>query len=117
VKNHKAVKEIIEDWSRGLNSDEAVSVLVKHGVPAQTINDLAQVVADPHAKAREMFKETEHPVAGKTLLNNSHIKLSGTKAEVREPAPTLGQHNKEIYSKYLGFDEATLAALSEEGVI
>jgi formyl-CoA transferase len=117
VKNHAAVKEIIEDWSRDIDSEEAVSILVKHGVPAQTINDLSQVVADPHAKVREMFKEIEHPIAGKTLLNNSHIKLSDTKAEVRTPAPTLGQHNREIYSKYLGLDDVELAALSEEGVI
>jgi formyl-CoA transferase len=117
VKNHSAVKEIIEAWSKSLSSEEAVSILIEYGVPAQTINNLARVVNDPHAAAREMFKEVEHPIAGKTLLNNSHIKMSDTKAEVRTPAPTLGQHNEEIFSKLLDINKEALNVLINEGVI
>lgn len=117
VANHQAIKEIIEKWSRQLPNQEVVETLIKNGIPSSTINDLAQVVEDPHAKAREMFVEVEHPVAGKMLVNNSHIKMSGTKAGVRTPAPLLGQHNNEIYGRLLDLTPERIEQYKSEGVM
>lgn len=117
VEHHVEIKEIIEKWSTQLPSREVVDILLQNGVPATTINDLAQVIDDPHAKAREMFVEVEHPIAGKTLLNGPHIKFSDTKATVRSHAPLLGQNNYEIYNQFLGLDKAEVDAYAEKGVI
>jgi len=88
------------------------------GIPSCPIYTIDQVVNDPHiAKAREMFVDIEHPVAGKTTLTGNHIKFSEKKAEIRTPAPTLGQHNFKVYKEFVGLDEETIKSYMEKGII
>jgi len=117
VKNHAEIKTVIEEWSTKLTSTEAVEALIANGVPASKINNLQDVVNDPQAKEREMFVSVEHPVAGSTLLNGPHIKLSDTEAIINSPAPLLGQHNQKIFSKWLGMDEEQIENYHQQGVI
>ena len=99
-------------------STVAVEVLDNAGIPCAPINNLSQIVEDPHiAVAREMFVDIEHPVAGKTKLTGSHIKLSETPTSLRTPSPSLGQHNEEVYGAYLGLSPDEIAALKQEGAL
>lgn len=118
VSNHAALKEIIEKWSINHTIDELVERLLNLGIPTAPINTIDRVVKDPHiAGAREMFVEVDHPVAGKTTITGNHIKFSDLKAEVRTPAPTLGQHNDEVYSELLGFSKEQLKELKLKKII
>lgn len=118
VQNHEQLKEIIEEWTSKQEVDEIVEKLIAKGIPSCPINSIDRLVKDPHiAKAREMFVEVEHPVAGKTTITGNHIKFSEKKAEIRTPAPTLGQHNFEVYEKFLGLSEEEIKAYMEKGVI
>ena len=65
-------------------------------MPAGPINSISHVLSDPQVLARNMLVELMHPVAGKVKIPGSPVKLSATPAEVRSPAPVLGQHNEEI---------------------
>lgn len=117
VENHMLIRPIIQDWIQNMTQTEAMELLTKHGVPAMPINNLAQVVADPQAQARELFADIEHPVAGITKLNNSHIRMSETVAGVRTPAPLLGQHNREIYAQLLGLSDEEIKRYQDQGVL
>ena len=75
---------------------EWVDALLEAGVPAGPILDYAQVVADPHTRAREMVVEMEHPEAGTVRALGIPVKLSATPGTIRRPAPLLGQHSDEI---------------------
>lgn len=117
VKNHEALKPIIEAWTTQYEVDEIVDSLLAVGVPSSPINTIDRVVKDPHiAVAREMFVEVEHPVAGKTTLTGDHIKFSDKKAEIRTPAPTLGQHNFSVYEELIGLSEETIKEYIAKGV-
>jgi len=117
VKNHAELKPLIEVWSSQHTIDEVVESLLAVGVPSSPINTIDRVVKDPHiAVAREMFVEVEHPIAGKTTLTGDHIKFSDKKAEIRTPAPTLGQHNFDVYEKFVGLSEAVINEYIEKGV-
>jgi formyl-CoA transferase len=73
---------------------------------------------DPHiAIDREMFIETEHPIIGKWKINGNPVKLLDTKVAIRRPAPTLGQHNKDILGGILGMTSEDIALAEENGVI
>jgi formyl-CoA transferase len=117
VKNHAELKPIVEAWTTTLDIDTIVEKLLAVGIPSSPINTIDRVVKDPHiAGAREMFVEVEHPVAGKTTLTGDHIKFSDKKAEIRTPAPTLGQHNFDVYEEFVGLSEAVIKEYIEKGV-
>ena len=117
VKNHAALKPLIEVWTKERTVGSVVDTLLAAGVPAAPILDVKQVVEDPHiAGAREMFVGIDHPVAGPTRLTGCHIKMSETKPCIRTPAPTLGEHNGEIYGS-LGLSADEMKELRADGVI
>lgn len=118
VQKHAEVKKLVEAWTCEHTIDELVDALLKAGVPVAPINTIDRVVKDPHiAGAREMFVDVEHPIAGKMKITGSHIKLSETKPEIRTPAPTLGQHNEEVFKELFGFAEEEIAAMKEENIL
>ena len=116
--NHAALKPEIEKWSREHTIDEAVAIIDAAGVPASPINDLPRITTDEHvAVAREMFVPMHHPVIGDMKVNGNPVKLLETKADISRCAPSLGQHNAEVYGELLGLSESDLARLTEEKVI
>jgi len=116
--NHVELKRIINSWTQQKEVKEIVDDLLNNGVPAAPIYDLKQVCEDDHiARAREMFVDVVHPVAGKTRLTGCHIKLSDTKPGIRIPAPTLGQHNEEVYLELLGVSENEYQQYRSTGAI
>ena len=118
VERHAEIKAAIEAWSRHHDVDDIVEAMLAAGVPSSPINTIDRLVTDPHiAVAREMFVDVEHPLAGKTRLTGSHIKLGATPTRIAAPAPLLGQHNDEVFAGLLGFDSERLAGLREAGVI
>ena len=118
VKNHAAIRQIVEEWTQTRNVAEIVDELLAAGIPAAPIYNIAQVVADPHiAGAREMFVDIVHPKAGPLKITGPHIKLSETKASVRTPSPGLGEHNEEVLGSLLGMKKEEIEALKQEGVL
>ncbi len=85
-------------------------------VPAGPINTISQVLSDPQVLARNMLLELTHPVAGLVKIPGSPIKLSETPAEIKAPAPVLGQHNEEILAS-LGYTAAQIDSFKAQAVI
>ena len=44
-------------------------------------------------------------------------KFSAMPLTVRDPAPTFGQHNREVLREILGYDESRCAALESAGIV
>ncbi|MCC5467883.1 CaiB/BaiF CoA transferase family protein [Pelosinus baikalensis] len=118
VQRHEEVKVLVEAWTITKPVKEIVDALLAVGIPAAPINNIEQVVNDPHiAGAREMFVEVDHPKAGKMKITGSHIKLSDTKPCIKTPAPLLGQHNEEVYKDFLGLNADEIAAMKNDGLL
>ncbi|MBC7293460.1 MAG: CoA transferase [Thermoleophilia bacterium] len=97
VKNHQAVRAVVEEWMRARTVKEAAEVLLEHGVPVAPVLDVAQVVADPNfAVDREMVVEVEGPGGRTYRVIGCPIKMSLTPPRVRGRAPLLGEHTAEI---------------------
>ena len=94
--NLPALVDELEQALAGRTTAEWVDALLEAGVPAGPILDYAQVVADPHTRARAMVVEMEHPEAGTVRALGIPVKLSATPGTIRRPAPLLGQHSDEI---------------------
>lgn len=94
--NRPALEAELERALAARGTHEWVDALLAAGVPAGPIHDYAEVVEDPHTKAREMVVELEHPEAGTVYGLGIPVKLSATPGSIRLPAPLLGEHNDEI---------------------
>ena len=80
----------------------------------QTPADLAHCA---QLEAREFYQNVEHPVIGKINVPFRLWNMTEIPARYRRPAPTLGQHNDEVYGRLLGYAEEEVTELREAGVI
>ena len=101
---------LIDARLRARKVKEVIAALEAAGVPCGPINSIADMTADPQAVAREMVVELEHPRAGRTRALGLPIKLSATPGAVGRPAPTFGQHTREVLAEF-GFSTEEIDAL------
>ena len=73
------------------------------------------IVNSPQLKARDFWREVDHPVVGKWNYPRGPINMTETPFQTG-PAPLLGQHNEEILSS-LGYTKNDLVQLRELEVI
>jgi crotonobetainyl-CoA:carnitine CoA-transferase CaiB-like acyl-CoA transferase len=56
--------------------------------------------ADPQVQHMGIISSYEHPVAGRVKVVAPAVKMSATPAEIRRPAPLIGQHSREILEEF-----------------
>jgi len=116
--NLDQLNPILEDIFLTKNATDWITLLEAAGIPCGPINTIDKVMADEQVLARNMIIEVDDDRAGTTKIAGNPIKMSNLpEVEKREPAPKMGEHNAELLNKYLGYDEAQIKKLAEEGVI
>jgi crotonobetainyl-CoA:carnitine CoA-transferase CaiB-like acyl-CoA transferase len=65
-------------------------------VPFARVRRLAELHEDSQVQHNAVFREIEHPVAGWLRDARPAPRFSGTPAAAGAPAPTVGQHTREI---------------------
>jgi formyl-CoA transferase len=120
VKRVDELDEIISAWTLTKTKEEAVRELLENRVPCGPVLGVDELVEDSHLCARKMVVELEHPSLGKlpgVKGPGFPIKLSECVTDFNKAAPSLGQHNEEIYGRLLGMEGAAIQKLREEKVI
>ena len=118
VQNNEIQKKYIEEWTTQYTVNEIVENVLTKGIPAGPIYNVRQITEDKHiAIEREMFVEIEHPVIGKMKVNGNPIKLMDNMPEISKPAPTLGQHNEEIFCGLLKHSEEQIKEWRKDNII
>ena len=107
----------IEEWTRGHTKEEIFHGLQGRGVPTAMICNAAEVMSSPQYEERGFFVEVEHPEMGKVVCPRGLGILSRTPWAVEYPAPLLGQHNGEVYTRLLGYTREDMVRMREAGVI
>ncbi len=111
----RRIEPILERWFSSRTKAE-LEAMADNRIALTPIKRIDEVVADPHLRAREMFFPVQ--VAGIAVeVFGSPMKLSGTPARAGGDAPSLGQHNREVYVDWLGVSAARFDALRDGGVI
>ncbi|HEX6318540.1 MAG TPA: CoA transferase [Burkholderiales bacterium] len=110
MRNLQALTDLMNARLKTKGVREWIAALEAEGVPCGPINTIAAMAADPQTMARDMVVALQHPVAGATRVLGLPIKLSATPGGVARPAPTFGQHTREVLAEF-GFATAEIEAL------
>ncbi|NPV90816.1 MAG: CoA transferase [Firmicutes bacterium] len=117
VENVEAMTEAISSWSKRFTMNELSGLLVKNGIPTAPIMNIEEVLNLPHVKEREMLIELEDSTMGKVQMVGSSIKMMGTPLNPYGSAPKLGEHNEEVFGRYLGLGKDEVSELKAKEII
>jgi len=115
--NWDALKIFLEDWLKDQSALDLYKKAQARRIPFAPVSTMGDLLSSDHLKKRGFFVEIAHPVAGTHKYPGAPLKYGRTPWEIRRPAPTLGQHNEEIFGERLGLKAPRLEELRRRGVI
>ncbi|MCH8745359.1 MAG: CoA transferase [Chloroflexi bacterium] len=115
--NGAAMDEIILKSIKGREKWELFTKAAAARMLFGLVQTPSELVECPQLESRDFYREIDHPVIGKIKVPAELFKLSETPYQLRMPAPTLGQHNQEIYVEGLGYTQQEFCQLRQLNVI
>jgi crotonobetainyl-CoA:carnitine CoA-transferase CaiB-like acyl-CoA transferase len=115
-RRHDEIDDAVAAWTAGRSPAEAVAALDHVGVPSNEVVAAPSIADNPQLRARGLFETEDHPVTGRHEIPMLPFRYSGIDRWLRSSAPTLGQHNDEVFSR-LGFSADEIGGLRTLGVI
>ena len=98
----------LEEWGEKLDKEDLI------WAPVQNLTEVAQ---DQQAIASDSFVEIEDPECDEKYRSiSAPVKFHNSDDGPKGPAPTLGQHNKEILGE-MGFTKEDINKMIKDGII
>jgi crotonobetainyl-CoA:carnitine CoA-transferase CaiB-like acyl-CoA transferase len=98
--HRQALREVLSGQvaavAETLSVEEAGQRLAAEQVPFARVRRLAELHQDAQIQHNEIFRELDHPVAGRLRDARPAPRFSATPATPGGPAPTVGEHTREI---------------------
>lgn len=116
MRNRDEINKIAEDWARVHTIDECLAALGDE-VPNCKIYTVADILQDPHFKARDIIVDVDTKKFGKLKMQGIVPKMSGTPGAVKWAGPEIGEYNEEILCGRLKISKEELIKLEADGVI
>ena len=117
VTNRAQLVPILEAVMRTRAKSDWLTALEAAKVPCGSINNLAEVFADPQVAARGMVTPWLHPLQSNLQLVASPMKFSLTPPRKDRPPPLLGQHTDEVLREVLQMTAERLTELKAAKVV
>ena len=111
------VDVVVNAWSSTLKKAEVVELLRAHNVPVAPVRTVPEVVEDPHMHSRGTLHRIKHPEFGDVVLPHSPLRFAGEQRVPLHPSPRLGEHTYTVLDDWLGYDQAKVDALLDQGVL
>lgn len=115
--NWDALRPLLEDWMQDKSVQEVYHAAQAKRVPFAPVSTMGDLLNSEHLKARGFFATIGHPVVGDLIYPGAPYRFSTSPWALRKPAPTLGQHNEEMYCGRLGLSRQEFDTLLASGVI
>ncbi len=116
IRNLDALHERLSEWTRQFGDYELAEKLQQHGVAAAPVLNVADLLNDPHYRARGTYVEVTHPLGFKETIYGAYVKASGFTPAVR-PGPAIGQDNEYVFKELMGIPEERYRRLVADKVI
>jgi len=104
IRHRAALCELVDNALRTRPRATWLQELEAVGVPCGPVNNLEDVFADPHVKARgaELRMPCEWAMDGEIHLLANPLRMSATPPSYRRPPPRLNEHAAEVLIDWLG---------------
>ncbi len=110
----KAVHELVVRYDREYLFHEGQ----RRRLLVMPVNDVQTLVGDRQLVEREYFSSVDNPAVGRSLTDTgTPMIVDGERPSAARPAPTLGEHNEEVYRELVGLSASEISSLHERGVI
>ncbi len=86
-------------------------------IPCARVNNLAQALAEPQVRHRNMVVSVNHPQQGATEVPGNPIKLSANSEESFTPPPLLGAHTRDVLKHWGCMSDPEIDAALNRGAI
>ena len=118
-RHESRVEDAVALWAKTTKADSAMANLQSAGVPAAVARVPRDLLSDPQLVTIGHWQPVDRPFIGPHLMPTVAYRENNAvlPARIRMPAPTLGQHNRDVLGGLLGLSDAELAGLEERGII
>jgi CoA:oxalate CoA-transferase len=110
------VIRIVQDWVDSCTDEEVEQALEEYRVPFAPALTVEQAMNHPHLRQRRTVRTISDRFLGEFDIPGFPLRFSAY-GELALEAPTLGEHNAEILSDYLGYSAARIEKLEAAGVL
>jgi crotonobetainyl-CoA:carnitine CoA-transferase CaiB-like acyl-CoA transferase len=107
----------ISRWTQGRDAFEIMECLQQAGVPSAVVQTGEDLASDPQLKERGFIIAVENPRLGRVVLPNFPLQFANAKLTRRWEFPVLGRDTEAVLRDVMGYDEATIAAYKQDGVL
>lgn len=91
VKNRELLIPQIKELIKGKNTEDWIKLFEKHKIPCGAINNIEQILADPHVQERGIVQKIMNPDGEITSIIANPIKYSKTPMEYRKTPPKMNK--------------------------
>ena len=116
VRNIDRLDAIVAGWFAQRDYETASVALERHGVPFSKVFGMADILDDPHLRARHVVTRLPDPEFGSLPAPCVVPRFSGHTPLAPRTGPAVGEHNAAIYGE-LGLDTKEQETLRLAGVI
>ena len=111
------IEAAIGEWTSTRSAKDLMAALQAVRVPAAILNDVADLMEDPHLVSRGYMQFLSRAFVGEQPHPSAPWRLGDAPIRISSSAPTLGQHNQDILGGMLGLSNDQIASLSSDGII
>jgi crotonobetainyl-CoA:carnitine CoA-transferase CaiB-like acyl-CoA transferase len=116
LQHNDELQAIVRAWAAGQSANEVYGRAGAGRVPIAFVHTLSDLLESEQLRARQYFREVDHPVAGRRTYPGPPFRMS--KVECRAGrAPLLGEHDEEVYGEELGLRAIELTRLRAAGIV
>jgi crotonobetainyl-CoA:carnitine CoA-transferase CaiB-like acyl-CoA transferase len=111
VAKRDEVMQVLTEKISQVDRARLLSMLDEADVPVGPVNDVAEILADPHVRARRLIGTFDYPEVGEFKALAIPYKFLGwDNPEIGRP-PTLGEHTDSLLKEMLGLSAQDLSRL------
>jgi len=118
VANRKLVNGAIDEWlAKFASRDAAITLLREAHIAHAPVLTVEEAMNHPHMIERGTVRTVHDRVIGDFQIPGMPLRFSAFPQPLELEAPLLGEHNRQVLTRYLGYSSEEIGTLERGGVL